>query len=69
VAGQPQPPIEKLQAKASGRAPSRANKVQIGAFVDPAIRTRLKVLSAQSGKPVGALIEEALADLFTKHGQ
>lgn len=69
VAGNPVAPIAKIEATATGRPPSRADKVQIGAFVDPALRMRLKVLSAEQGKPIGALIEEALNDLLLRNGK
>lgn len=67
VAGDKVTPIKKLEAKQAGRAPSREGKVQIGAFVPEATRTRLKILAIEQGKGVGDLIEEAIGTLLSKH--
>lgn len=69
VAGDAPKATDKVVATATGKPPSRVGKVQIGAFVSPALRTRLKVLAAELDRPIGELMEEALNDMLTKHGK
>ena len=69
VAGTAPTATDKLEGAQKGRAPSRVGKVQIGAFVPPELRTRLKVLSAEQDRPIGDMIEEALTDYLTRHGK
>ena len=63
----PTPPIQKLEAMKAGKAPSRAGKVQISAFVSEDKRTRLKIVSAKAGQGISDLIEQAVDDLLAKH--
>lgn len=69
VAGTVTPPIEKLEAKSEGKAPSRTGKVQISAFVPEDKRTRLKIVSAKTGQGVSDLIEQAIDAMLVKHGE
>lgn len=52
----------------AARPPSRQDKVHIGAWVDPELRRRVKILSAQTEKTVDKLVGEALTDLLVKYG-
>lgn len=68
VAGTTTAPIEKLEAKSKGKAPSRSGKVQVSAFVSEEKRRRLKMVSAMTGQGISDLIEQVIDDLLSKHG-
>ena len=67
VAGSAPQATDKLEGRQQGKAPSRVGKVQIGAFVAPALRTQLKVVSAETGKPLNDMFEEALTEYLARH--
>ena len=48
---------------------SRDNKRHIGGFFDPVVSKQLKILAAESDETIQSLLEEALNDLFNKHGK
>jgi hypothetical protein len=54
---------------ASGRAkaPSREGKIHIGAYLHPDFKRSLRLVQAQTGEDVQALIAKALNDLFRAH--
>ena len=54
---------------ASTLPPSRRGKRVVSAYVDPAVSQQLRLLAVTRRTSVQALIEEALNDLFRKHGQ
>ena len=69
VAGNAPSATDKIEPGLKGVAPSRKGRVQIGAFVPPSLRTRLKILAAESDKGVGDIMEEALENYLAKHGK
>lgn len=69
VAGTAPKATDKVEAAASGKVPSRVGKVQVAAWVSPALRTRVKVLAAELERPIGDLVEESLTELLAKHGK
>lgn len=50
-------------------AATRAGKKKVTASVDPATHKRLKGLAVELDSTTEALLLEAIADLFTKHGK
>jgi hypothetical protein len=54
-------------APASYKAPSRAGKVHIGAYLSPGFKSSLRLVQAQTGHDMQALIAQALNDLFRAH--
>ena len=60
----PRPPTEaRTEAK---RPPARQGKKAVSFWVDPAAATQLRVASAQMGRSVQAIMEEALDEAFRK---
>jgi hypothetical protein len=49
--------------------PSRAGKVIISAYFDPAVRQQLAIMAARQNKSQAALMAEALNMLFTEYGE
>ena len=66
VAGSAPTATDAIEKPTQGRVPSRVGKVQIGAFVSPELRTQLKVLSAETGKSMNTIFEEALTDYLAR---
>ena len=54
--------------KAEAKTTSRAGRVQVGAYVLPELRTRLKVRSAETGTKINDLIEDALIQYLDRTG-
>ncbi len=52
---------------AKDTAPVRVGKRQIAGFWPPEVGKQLKIMAAESGTTVQALLTEALNDLFQKH--
>lgn len=50
-------------------APSRQGKKVISGYFDPAASRQLRMLAIEQDATVQALLEEALNDLFKKHGR
>jgi hypothetical protein len=50
-------------------AATRAGKKKVTAAVDPAVHKRLKSLAVERDTTTEALLAEAIADLFAKHGK
>ena len=48
---------------------SRENKRHIGGFFDPLVSKQLRILAAESDRSIQSLLQEALNDLFNKHGK
>ncbi len=68
AAGPTANPVDKLVMAQSGRASARVGKRAIQGYFPPEYRTRIKMLSAKLDKSIEALLEEAMDDLFAKHG-
>jgi hypothetical protein len=49
------------------KAPSREGKVHIGAYLHPDFKASLRLVQAQTGKDIQALIGQALNELFRAH--
>jgi hypothetical protein len=49
------------------KAPSRAGKTHIGAYLHPDFKRSLLLVRAQTGKDVQSLVAQALNDLFRAH--
>jgi hypothetical protein len=49
------------------KAPSRQGKTHIGAYLHPDFKRSLRMVQAQTGKDIQALIAQALNDLFRAH--
>lgn len=54
---------------AARRQPGREGKVQVKAWVEPELRSRLKALAIQLDKPMETLLIEQLEMLLRKHGK
>lgn len=67
AAGDTVAPIKKLEAQQSGKPPSRADKVQVGAFVSEDMRTRLKMLALEQGRSLSDVLEEAFELVLSHH--
>jgi hypothetical protein len=62
------PPAAVLDAPStSAKAPSREGKIHIGAYLHPDFKTSLRLVQAQTGKDIQALIADALNELFRAH--
>ena len=57
------------RAPASTQAPSRAGKVVISAYFDPAVRQQFAILAIKENRSQAALLADALNLLFEKHGE
>ena len=53
----------------STQAPSRAGKVVISAYFDPAVRQQFAILAIKENRSQAALLADALNLLFEKHGE
>jgi hypothetical protein len=49
------------------RPPSREGKVHIGAYLHPGFKSSLRMVQAQTGKDIQALLAHALNELFRAH--
>lgn len=49
------------------KAPSRDGKIHIGAYLHPDFKRSLRLVQAQTGEDVQALIAKALNELFRAH--
>lgn len=67
VAGAPEQTVKKLEIKATGKAPSRAGKVQISAFVSDDVRKRLKIIATQQDRSLNDLLSEGFELLFERY--
>ena len=52
---------------ASVKAPSREGKIHIGAYLHPDFKASLRLVQAQTGKDIQALLGQALNELFRAH--
>ena len=59
----------KAKEKPAAVPPSRDNKRHIGGFFDPLVAKQLKIMAAEHDRSIQALLQEALNDLFNKHGK
>ena len=50
-----------------GKAPSREGKIHIGAYLHPDFKASLRLVQAQTGKDIQALLSQALNELFRAH--
>jgi hypothetical protein len=48
-------------------APSRIGKQHIGVYLDPAFKTSLRLIQAQTGRDFHDLVADALNELFRRH--
>ena len=62
-------PAEPTARPAGFYAATRAGKKKVTAALDPATHKRLKGLAVERDSTTEALLLEAIADLFTKHGK
>ncbi len=67
VTGAPEQTIKTLETKAAGKAPSRADKVQVSAFVTEDTRKRLKMLAVSQGVSLNDLLAEGFDLLFQRY--
>lgn len=67
VSGAPEQTVKKLEIKAAGKAPSRADKVQVSAFVADEIRKRLKMMAMEQDRSLNDLLSEGFDLLFEKY--
>jgi len=56
-----------VPASGQAKAPSREGKIHIGAYLHPDFKRSLRLVQAQTGDDVQALIAKALNDLFRAH--
>jgi len=54
-------------ASAKPKAPSREGKIHIGAYLHPDFKRSLRMVQAQTGQDIQALLALALNDLFRGH--
>jgi ribosomal protein S10 len=52
----------------SYKAPSRAGKTNLTAYLSPDYKRNMRLIQAKTGLSLQSLIAEALNDLFVKHG-
>ena len=67
VSGAPEQTVKKLETKAAGKAPSRADKVQVSAFVTDDIRKQLKIMAMEQNRSLNDLLSEGFELLFAKY--
>lgn len=60
---------KRVSSAASRPQPGREGKVQVKAWVEPELRSRLKALAIQLDTPMEALLIEQLEQLLRKHGK
>ena len=58
---------EATPAAPAGRAPSRAGKVNVSAWLSPDYKRSLRMVQARTDKKLEPLLAEALNDLFAKY--
>jgi hypothetical protein len=49
------------------KAPSREGKIHVGAYLHPDFKRSLRMVQAQTGKDIQALLAQALNELFRAH--
>lgn len=54
--------------RSGGGQANRVGKVNISGFFDPAWKRSMRLIQVQTDKNLQQLLEEALVDLFRKHG-
>ena len=70
----PQPPVappatsQQTERRTGFYAATRAGKKKVTATLDPAVHKQLKSLAVDRDTTTEALLDEAIADLLTKHG-
>jgi hypothetical protein len=58
-----------VPAKGFYKPPSRANRVQLGSWIDPEYKRHLLMVRVKDpSRTTESLVQEALDDLFAKHG-
>ena len=60
-------PISAVSPPGRVKPPSRQGKIHIGAYLHPDFKRSLRLVQAQTGEDVQALIAKALNDLFRAH--
>lgn len=63
------PPLSATRPAAGFYAATRVGKKKVTAAVDPATHKQLKSLAVERDTTTEALLAEAIADLFSKHGK
>jgi hypothetical protein len=61
--GRDKPPVS-AAAIVGGKPSSREGKVHIGAYLHPDFKSSLRLVQAQTGKDIQALLSQALNELF-----
>ena len=61
-------PTQEPSNTGTGKAPSRAGKVNISAYMPPEVKSSLRLVQAKRGGKVSDLMGEALNLLFAKYG-
>lgn len=69
ITGAPEQTVKKLELKADGKAPSRAGKVQVSAFVAEETRKRLKLIAMQQDRSLNELLTEGFDMLFERYSE
>jgi hypothetical protein len=67
AASPPESAATPVPAAKVGKAPSREGKIHIGAYLHPDFKRSLRMVQAQTGKDIQALVALALNDLFRGH--
>ena len=66
TAASPAAPVE-APPPATPKPPSREGKIHIGAYLHPDFKASLRLVQAQTGKDLQALLGQALNELFRAH--
>jgi hypothetical protein len=64
--GREKPATLSVAAMAAKRS-AREGKIHIGAYLHPNFKSSLRLVQAQTGKDIQALLSQALNDLFRAH--
>lgn len=68
AAGPTHNPVDVLKHQKKGTSKGRDGRVQVQGFFPPEYRKTIKMLASRDEKTVEALLQEAMDDLFKKHG-
>ena len=62
-------PLSSNDKQGSDTAPSRVGKKAITGHFEPLVARQLKLLAVESDRSIQSFLEEAINDLFRKHGK
>lgn len=63
------PPVPSRPLPPTTRAPSRVGKRNVSAYINATAAKQLRLLAVELDRSTQGLVEEALNDLFRKHGR